>query len=100
MNKLIYKLQTFGLPLAVLLACQPASYAQELAMGKRAQRTERSSITESSRQLKDVLNELRNHYQVDILFSDQMVEDHSVPTGVVNMGAKLEKNLESVLKPL
>jgi TonB-dependent starch-binding outer membrane protein SusC len=100
MNKLTYKLRTLGYPLALLLALQPVSYAQQLAMGEHMHRVERTSTTEPNRKLKDVLNDLRSRYQVDILFADQMVEDHSVPADAINPDAKLEKNLEAILKPL
>jgi TonB-dependent starch-binding outer membrane protein SusC len=99
MNKLLYKLSTVGLPLAVLLAGQSVCQAQVFAFNKRTQSPDRPA-TVSDRRLKEVLNDLRDHYRVDILFSDQMVEAHRVPVNAINLKSRLEKNLDAVLKPL
>ncbi|GEO03416.1 SusC/RagA family TonB-linked outer membrane protein [Adhaeribacter aerolatus] len=84
-----------------MLACQPLCQAQTLAMGQKKQNnpvtTQNNSAT---RKVKDVLYDLRVHYKVDILFSDQMVAGYSTSPDVVNLKSSLEANLKAVLKPL
>ncbi|MES2731131.1 MAG: TonB-dependent receptor [Bacteroidota bacterium] len=101
MNQYIYKLKPIGLPLAMLLTWQTLSCdAQALALGKQTRKVENTETASgATRQLRDVLNDLRSQYRVDILFSDQMVEGQTVPATAVNWKAKLEKNLSSILKP-
>jgi TonB-linked SusC/RagA family outer membrane protein len=99
MKKKVLRISTFGLPLALLLAGQP-SYSQVFALDAPTTKNSGSTTTTvANRKVKDVLNELRVHYKVDMLFSDQMVESYSVPANAVNLNRTLEQNLESVLKP-
>ncbi len=49
------------------------------------------------KKLKDVLNELKDHYNVDILFFDRYV-DYSVPADVIRWDRNIEQNLEEILK--
>lgn len=100
MSKNNYRLIKVTFALAGLLSWQQISFAQEYASAKRGQKPDVSQNTTQSRKLKDVLNDLRHHYQVDILFADQMVEEYTIPANAIDLKAKLEKNLESVLKPL
>lgn len=93
-----YKLRAIGFSLAMTLAGNQLIAAQSIALGKTPQHAEQATLT--ARKLKDVLNDLRTHYRVDILFSDQMVDMYNVPTNVVNLKVRIEKNLESILKPL
>jgi TonB-linked SusC/RagA family outer membrane protein len=83
----------------VLLLCQQISFAQLLVSSAHG-KTSTGVQNSAERNLKDVLNELRIHYQVDILFADKMVEGFIVPSRSVNLKAKIEKNLDSILKPL
>lgn len=53
-----------------------------------------------SRQLKDVLNELKQRHNVDILFELRTVEGLSVASEEIAPKAMLEKNLENLLTPL
>lgn len=52
------------------------------------------------KQLIEVLRELKDKYRVDILFFDRNVKGLSVMSNVINPDAKLEQNLEAILKPL
>src|SRR5579871_6594574 len=49
------------------------------------------------RKLKDVLSEIKDHYNVDILFFDRYV-DYTVPADVIRWDRTIEKNLEEILK--
>lgn len=49
------------------------------------------------KKLKDVLNELKDHYNVDILFFDRYV-DYNVSADIIRWDKTIEKNLEEVLK--
>ncbi len=50
------------------------------------------------KKLKDILTELKDHYNVDILFFDRYV-DFNVPADVIRWDRSIEKNLEEILKP-
>jgi TonB-linked SusC/RagA family outer membrane protein len=93
MKKNLYNLR------AILLLCSfliswPDSYGQVIAFSKNIEKSSNSQ----SKSLKEILNTLRNHYKVDILFSDKMVESISVSEEVINFNNKLENNLENVLR--
>ncbi|QHT71467.1 TonB-dependent receptor [Rhodocytophaga rosea] len=100
MNKVIYKIKPPCIIAAILLVCQPLCFAQELASSRYIPTPPSSSTSQATQKLKDALNELRNYYQVDILFADQMVDELTIPAGSVDYKNKLEKNLELVLRPL
>jgi TonB-linked SusC/RagA family outer membrane protein len=97
MKHILYKFQRVGIFMALLL-CQHLSMAQLMVSSAHGQ-TPTGDQQPAERNLKEVLNELRNYYQVDILFADQMVEGFTVPARSVNLKIKLEKNLEEVLRP-
>lgn len=50
-----------------------------------------------ARSMGDVLNELRNHYSVDLLYSEKLVQGYTVPEGIVNYSKGIEYNLKVVL---
>lgn len=54
--------------------------------------------TAPPRQLSDVLNDLKERYTVDILYSDQLVQGLMVPGDVLNTKATLEQNLQAILR--
>src|SRR5260221_710144 len=49
------------------------------------------------KKLKEILTELKDHYNVDILFFDRYV-DYNVPADVIRWDKSIEKNLEEILK--
>lgn len=90
-NLLPLLLLTFGLG-----TLQPGS-AQILA---RAQTNPRQAAPrQSNRTLKETLRAIKEHYRVDILFFDRIVDGYSVPVEALNWEITLENNLTSVLKP-
>ncbi|MGV3559589.1 SusC/RagA family TonB-linked outer membrane protein [Larkinella arboricola] len=50
-------------------------------------------------QLRDVLNQFKTRYGVDILYEDRMINDQTILPTAIEPGAPLEKNLENVLRP-
>jgi TonB-linked SusC/RagA family outer membrane protein len=101
MKNRIRQLNALSLSMALVLACQPLCDAQTLALGtKNHNGTIGGSNTAAGKKVKEVLNELRKHYQADILFSDQVVANHAVPADAVNIKNSLETNLKAVLNPL
>ncbi|MBC8152599.1 MAG: carboxypeptidase-like regulatory domain-containing protein, partial [Bacteroidetes bacterium] len=58
----------------------------------------RLTDTPAPRQLKDILNELKDRYSVDILYSDRLVQGLAVPGDALSATATLEQNLKAVLR--
>ncbi|WP_428667341.1 SusC/RagA family TonB-linked outer membrane protein [Runella sp.] len=85
--------------LGVLPGGVQPSFAQLLASAQTTQSKD-SPNKPSQKKLKDVLHELKEQYQVDILFFDRNVEGFTVMSNVVKPNVKLEQNLDAVLKPL
>ncbi len=53
-----------------------------------------------SKTLKEVLLELKKHYQVDIIYFDYVVDGHFLSPEKVVLGNNIEKSLTELLKPL
>ncbi len=85
--------------LGVLLGGVQPSFSQLLASAQTAQSKDAPNKP-SQKKLKEVLRELKEQYQVDILFFDRNVEGLTVMSNVVKPNVKLEQNLDAVLKPL
>jgi len=77
--------------LAVENFAQMTAHAQQLKGS-----TSEKKVTE--RKLKDVLTDLKDHYNVDILFFDRYIEEYSVASEMIHWDKPIEKNLEAVLK--
>ncbi len=54
----------------------------------------------NSKKLRDVLQEFKGHYKVDILYFDHLVEGYRVPVDAIEFESNVEHSLENVLKPL
>lgn len=67
--------------------------AQQLKSGGSS---EKKAVSE--KKLKDVLTELKDHYNVDILFFDRYIDEFSVSSEMIRWDKSIEKNLEAVLK--
>ncbi len=96
--KMLREAPALGLLLTVLLFSQHSGHCQTFAMARGMQQESQQATKASTQKLKDVLNELKSLYQVDILFELKVVEGVTVPTNLVNRGQDIEKNLEKVLK--
>ncbi|MDF7816894.1 TonB-dependent receptor [Runella sp. MFBS21] len=92
-------MRLIGVPLAAMMVGQPISQAQNMERSPLAHHTP-APERKGTKSLKKVLNDLRHHYKVDILFSDQMVEPYIVSANELNYKEGLEKNIETLLKPL
>ena len=95
MKKVIYS----GLFTTLLLGFVQPGLAQVLAkarpvvsQGLPAPQTETQSLKEGLRRLKD-------HYQVDIVFFDRVVDGYSVAADALNLNRSIEANLTTLLKP-
>ena len=74
--------------------------AQILAMNQRLPLGNTPVSSSKPLLLNDVLNELKSHFQVDILFDSQITKGVTVPNFNINKHWKVEKNLDQVLSPL
>ncbi|MFC5411795.1 SusC/RagA family TonB-linked outer membrane protein [Larkinella bovis] len=84
--------------LVLLVGLIQPGWAQMLAKAQTLARQPHTTRPEN-RQLKETLRELKNHYKVDILFFDRIVEGYAVSPDAVRWEERLETNLEAVLKP-
>ncbi|GAA4453180.1 TonB-dependent receptor [Nibrella saemangeumensis] len=98
MNKYLQKASQAGLMAMFLLFGLRNSWSQSVVLAHNVSQTQPGK--EATRQLKDVLNELKSQYGVDILFEVQAVEGVSVAKGLLSPTASLEKNLDRVLRPV
>lgn len=58
------------------------------------------SIQPSFKSLKDVLQDFKTHYKVDILYFDHLVEGYRVSSDAVVLDQSVEQSLGNLLKPL
>ncbi|MCE6990156.1 SusC/RagA family TonB-linked outer membrane protein [Dyadobacter sp. CY323] len=66
-----------------------------------AQLQPRSVVSQPSvKTLKDVLQEFKTHYHVDILYFDHLVEGYRVSADAVKLDPNVEQSLTDLLKPL
>lgn len=87
---------TLIIPLVFLLSME--NFAQILTAKAEPARQERTEYQEvKEKKLKEVLNELKDHYNVDILFFDRYV-DYTVPADIIRWDRGIEQNLEEILK--
>jgi TonB-dependent starch-binding outer membrane protein SusC len=75
-------------------------HAQILAMNQQLPQGKMPVSVSKPLLLNDALNELKNYFQVDILFNAQTTKGVTVPNFSINKQWKLEKNLDHVLSPL
>ncbi|WP_332367592.1 TonB-dependent receptor [Spirosoma telluris] len=85
--------------LSSILAGGYPGLAQFVATAKAFPRTTHQLVSPQAVQLREVLNQFKVRYQVDILFEDRLVSDHIVNPESVDPAASLENNLTKVLKP-
>lgn len=89
--RLLVILMLFGLP---------AGHAQMLASTQQKQAVSSNYSQTTGRQLSEVLAELKQKYQVDILFELKTVEGIAVPHKLIDLTLSLEQNLNKILHPL
>jgi TonB-linked SusC/RagA family outer membrane protein len=98
MKKNTRKLPWLGL-LLVLSFPIGASWAQTYASAQTITPKHEPSTTPATQKLRGVLNDLKNRYQVDILFEGGLVEGIMVATHLIDPNARLEENLTRILRP-
>ena len=86
---------------AALSSLPPAAHSQLFARNQNVRPpAETPGQPAVRKQLKTVLQELKDRYQVDILFFDNVVENKEVLSTQVDVKQSLDKNLEALLRPL
>src|SRR6478609_2812973 len=82
---------------AVLFLLAVENFAQMTANAQQL-KSSASEKKATERKLKDVLSDLKDHYNVDILFFDRYIEEYSVSNDMIRWDKPIEKNLDAVLK--
>jgi TonB-linked SusC/RagA family outer membrane protein len=82
-----------------LVAAGHPGLAQFVAKASTFPRTTYQAAQPQALLLRDVLNQLKTRYKVDILFEDRLVSDHLIDPDMIEPSASLEKNLTKLLKP-
>ena len=86
---------------AALGVYPPGAHSQLFARNQHARPlTDAPAILRDKKQLKAVLQELKDYYKVDILYFDSVVESREVPASTIDVKQQLEKNLDALLRPL
>jgi len=83
---------------AILFLFAVENFAQMTANAQQLKSGSSEKKATSEKKLKDVLTELKDHYNVDILFFDRYIDEYNVPPEIVRWDKSIEKNLEAVLK--
>ncbi len=86
------------LVLMVLVCIAQTGFAQLIASVNL--RNQQDPVQPSTKNLKDILQEFKAHYKVDILYFDHLVSGYRVPAGTVVLNSNVEQSLGNVLKPL
>ncbi|MDJ1499192.1 TonB-dependent receptor [Xanthocytophaga agilis] len=92
-HKVSLLLSTIGL--TCWLSAYPAtSYSQTLAYNlQRSQQNDPKTLL-----LRDAILEIKEHYHVDILFEEDIVENKRIDSKRIDMSLSAEKNLQNLLK--
>ncbi|WP_338875240.1 TonB-dependent receptor [Spirosoma sp. SC4-14] len=98
-----------SIPIALVTSCLLSvgygnSVAQPVAFVRVSQQTSmerqgKTTLNTANQTLRQTLLLLKDHYGVDILFEESVVARHSSPAESLNLNAKLESNLNTLLKP-
>ncbi|MBD2753552.1 SusC/RagA family TonB-linked outer membrane protein [Spirosoma validum] len=100
MHTSIRKALRLGLLATLLFFGWQSGWAQSVILASNTQQKVTQPARGSVRQLKDVLNELKQRYDVEILFELRAVDGIAVPTEGITSRSTLEGNLQTVLSPL
>ncbi|MBP6387371.1 MAG: carboxypeptidase-like regulatory domain-containing protein, partial [Pseudarcicella sp.] len=87
-----------GMLIACWLSPQPIN-AQAIAFAQNTIRTEKTTTSVKTVQLKEAILSLKAQYNVDILFEEKNIKNLSVPTNSLNNTKNIEDALETLLKP-
>ena len=79
--------------IAALGSFPPGAHSQLFARNQHARPlTDAPATLRDKKQLKTVLQELKDHYKVDILYFDSVVENREIPTYAIDVEQQLDKN--------
>jgi hypothetical protein len=85
-------------PLLFLVLLWHQSWSQMLAKANNlSQRQEKTTASAATQKLRQVLNELKSHYRVDVLFEGGSVEGFNVSADLIDFSLTLEQNLDRIL---
>lgn len=101
MLKTLLKAPLQGLIVTAMFFASPPGIAQTVAMSDRDNFQESPSSPRKSKSilLKELLNQLKANYKVDIMFELKAVDGLTVSTDKVNTSQNLERNLHRILTP-
>jgi TonB-linked SusC/RagA family outer membrane protein len=98
MTKNLPSLCRLGIVWITLCICTKTVGAQTLARHTALPQNNAQTEKPTIQKLRTVLNELKSHYRVDILFEGGLVEGLSVSTELIDLNGSLEKNLDRVVR--
>lgn len=84
--------------LTLLLSCQLSTFVFSQTLASARQGNKPSASTATLVQLKSVLLNLQDHYDVEIIFEDRLVTSRTVPSQQVDFTLSLEHNLQTILR--
>jgi TonB-linked SusC/RagA family outer membrane protein len=96
MKKTLLYVKT-GLLLLYLSVSGQSAWAQTIAWARQIP-TKTVQTSAETRQLRDVLQLLKSHYHIDILFEGGLVDKVTVPVDALDFSRKVEPNLDRVLQ--
>lgn len=98
MYKLLHSSCRMGMLLLTLFLGGQCCWSQTLARANWPLQKQQTDTKPSLQKLRGILNDLKSHYRVDILFEGGLVDGVTVSTDLVDYTATLEQNLDRVLK--
>lgn len=98
MNKYLPKSCGVGMMILTLLFLEQPSWSQIYAKAQKSPQPTEARPTPAPQKLRGVLNDLKSHYKVDILFEGGLVEGITISPDLLNFNSGLEANLDKVLR--
>lgn len=98
MNRHLPKSCSVGMMILALLLFGRPSWSQIYAKAQELPQNLDAKAAPVTLKLKGVLNDLKSHYKVDILFEGGLVESVTVSSDLLNFKASLEANLDKILR--
>ncbi|MBD2754023.1 SusC/RagA family TonB-linked outer membrane protein [Spirosoma validum] len=80
-------------------SAQTLAFARTTQLTTKSQSGKPNSLPTAHQALKQTLLQLKDHYGVDILFEESVVSSHLISLESLDLNARLETNLNAILKP-
>ena len=84
----------------ILISVLQWGISQDVAHAQPTHYPKSSTSANAYKSLKDVLTQMKEHYQVDILYFDRVISGYTISDNVVKLNVSIEQNLKAVLKPI